>query len=99
MPKKPAAAASTRTVVDTAKQATPAETSNQTVPIMINTADNKNTIAGGAAGQKDITLEKSNSLIYLGAAQTANQSGTSAAAAQQAPGEVDRVKQMGELSQ
>ena len=65
---------------------------------MINTADNQNKVGGaGAAGQPE--LEKSNSLIYLGAAQTANQSGTAAVAAQQPAGEVDRVKQMGELSQ
>ena len=100
VPKKPAAATAARTVVDAVKPATQAETSNKTVPIMINTADNKNSVGGaGVAGQQDIALEKSNSLIYLGAAQTANQSGTSAAAAQQAVGEVDRVKQMGELSQ
>ena len=40
VPKKPVAAAATRTVVDSVKQTAPAETSNQTVPIMINTADN-----------------------------------------------------------
>ena len=69
MPKKPAAATAARTVVDTAKPATQAETSNKTVPIMINTTDNKNSVGGaGGAGQQDITLEKSNSLIYLGAA-------------------------------
>ena len=66
---------------------------------MINTADNQNKVGGGANAAGQSELEKANSLIYLGAAQTANQAGTSAVAAQQAPGEVDRVKQMGDLSQ
>ena len=64
---------------------------------MINTADIQNKVGVGANGKPE--LQKSNSLIYLGAVQTANQSGVSTIAAQQAPGEVDRVKQMGDLSQ
>ena len=65
---------------------------------MINTADNQNKVGGGANAAGQTELEKANSLIYLGAAQTANQAGTSAVAAQPA-GDVDRVKQMEDLTQ
>ena len=63
---------------------------------MINTADNQKIVGSGAGAAGQPQLEKGNSLIYLGAAQTANQAGASA---EQPAGEVDRVKQMGELSQ